>query len=285
LLQSAARFKADYAELMLSNNQTISQQQQQQQQQQQPLHMLSPNTTNVLVTDTSDSLVARARELATMLLTGESNNDLIERQLSDTGIPAYADWFAEYLIRSSHPEYWSPDAPPHNMAMLVNEVPNTVSDRLTRELLSAMEPTTTDIIVFRGDGDLQFHPLVELHVGNVLPIESFLSTSTFKETAESFIDYTAYHDGSSITYQRRLLEVHISTGTEVVDVDKYQPENYEGELILYKGWLEILDCQSVTKRLRPNLTITYKHYRCRYFTNIPGQDQGQDQEHEYNDLL
>ena len=85
-----------------------------------------------------------------MLLTEESNGDLVERQLSDTGIPAYTDWFAEYLIRSSHPEYWSADAPPHNMAMLVNEVPDTVSDRLTRELLSAMEPTTTDTIVFRG---------------------------------------------------------------------------------------------------------------------------------------
>lgn len=118
-------------------------------------------------------------------------------------------------------------------------------------------------------------------MGNVLPIESFLSTSTFKETAESFIDYTAYHDGSNITYQRRLLEILIPAGTEVVDVDKYQPENYEGELILYKGRLEILDCQTITKKLRPNLTITYQHYHCRYFTDNPEQDQ----EHEYNDLL
>ena len=63
LLQAAARFKADYAELMSSNNQTLSQRQQQQQQQQLPqsLHMLSPVATRSCDGESSSSIVARAR--------------------------------------------------------------------------------------------------------------------------------------------------------------------------------------------------------------------------------
>ena len=231
-------------------------------------------------------LAVEARRLADMLMSEpvtsyygideEVNHDdddddlsletLIEIQLAQTGVEAYTDWFAEFLIRKTHPEFWSDVARPNSMAMTIKQVSETVEQRITTELLALQEPLIQDTVVFRGDGDLQFHPNLELAAGDVLPVEDFLSTSSERDIAKSFIEYRPYRDGLDTTHQRRLLEIIIPAGTEVVDVNKQQ-KTYEDEIILYKGQLQVLDCQTVSEmiwQLDYKSPVTFQVCRCRY---------------------
>lgn len=193
-----------------------------------------------------------------------SEEELCERQFTYEGVEAYIDWFAEYLIRSSHPEFWIPNAKYHTMNMSVDKVPEAVVQRIMKQLLASMEVLDHETTVFRGDGDLQFHPYLELTAGTTLPVEGFLSTSSSDTIAKTFIEYKNFYLKRNC--HPRLLQIVVPTGSHVIVVNHHY-KTCEDETILYRGQLQLLDCQLVTGLMyqnNPNSIITYQLWRCRY---------------------